>query len=237
MWKLLKEVKANTEKLVHDVETLKENYNHLKESLEFAQSEVKILSDENKNLSEIKNLKCELLQSNKGYEEFEQRLTDLEDKYDDVEQYTRKFNLEIHGFPEQGHEEDNSADVMKVGNILGIKLSRDDIDIAHRMKTKRTLHHGQLLSVSETMLLSKSKLYRARLNLRKVDLHELGAERIYNNENLTTWRAGLLSTVFTFTRGNFNFVHGKFNFTHGNFNFTHGNFFSVNLSKNRKYPL
>ena len=38
---------------------------------------------------------------------------------------------------------------------------------------------------------AKSKLYKARLNLRNVDLQDLGAEKIFINENLTAWRAEL----------------------------------------------
>ena len=35
VWKVLTEIRANTQKLVHDVESLKKNYKDLKDSLEF----------------------------------------------------------------------------------------------------------------------------------------------------------------------------------------------------------
>jgi len=38
---------------------------------------------------------------------------------------------------------------------------------------------------------AKSKLYKTRLNLRNADLQDLGAEKIFINENLTAWRAEL----------------------------------------------
>ena len=50
VWRVLTEVKANTEKLVCDVKALKESYNQLKTSLEFTQSEVESLSNKNKSL-------------------------------------------------------------------------------------------------------------------------------------------------------------------------------------------
>ena len=121
VWKLFTEVKANTEKLVHDVEAVKESYNQLKTSLEFTESEVENLPGENKSLKlEVKDLKSQLLLSEKRHEELELRLFDLEDKKNDVEKYTRKFNLEIHGYLEQGDEEDNSINVMKLGHFWAL---------------------------------------------------------------------------------------------------------------------
>ena len=38
---------------------------------------------------------------------------------------------------------------------------------------------------------AKSKLYKARLNLRKADLKDVGAEKIFLTENLTAWRVEL----------------------------------------------
>ena len=42
---------------------------------------------------------------------------------------------------------------------------------------------------------AKSKLYKARLNLRNADLKVVGAEKIFINENLTAWRAELFKEV------------------------------------------
>ena len=41
----------------------------------------------------------------------------------DLEQYTRKFNLVIHGIPER-QEEDNVENVISLGNILKVNLTR-----------------------------------------------------------------------------------------------------------------
>ena len=40
VWRILKEIKVNTENLVQEVETLKRNHEDLKESLTFTQSQV-----------------------------------------------------------------------------------------------------------------------------------------------------------------------------------------------------
>ena len=50
VWKILKEIKMNTEKVVQEVETLKGNYEDLKESLIFTQSQVEEIIQENKDL-------------------------------------------------------------------------------------------------------------------------------------------------------------------------------------------
>ena len=38
-------------------------------------------------------------------EELDERLNDIEDRHDDLERYTRKFNLVIDGIPELGEED------------------------------------------------------------------------------------------------------------------------------------
>ena len=43
VWKVLTDIRANTQKLVHDVESLKKNYKDLKETLKFAQNQVEFL--------------------------------------------------------------------------------------------------------------------------------------------------------------------------------------------------
>ena len=119
----------------------------------------------------------------------EQRLDEVEAKHDDLEQYTRKFNLVIHRILER-QEEDNIENVIKLGKLLEVNLSSGDIDIVHRMKTKSKDKPRPIIARFSNYN-AKSKLYKARLNLRNVDLQDLGAEKIFINENLTAWRAEL----------------------------------------------
>ena len=48
------------------------------------------------------------------------KLQDLEEKCDDIEQYSRKFNLEIHGIPEEEDED--------VGQIILQVATKIDAD-------------------------------------------------------------------------------------------------------------
>ena len=134
VWKVLTEIKANTVKLVLDVELLKENYNELKDS---TKSQVDNLVAENIIAnSKLKLLEGQVLTSKKELEEVKQRLHDVEGSHDDLEQYTLKFNLMIHDVPER-EEGDNVENVINLGKILKVNLTHGDIDIVHRLNTKK----------------------------------------------------------------------------------------------------
>ena len=122
-------------------------------------------------------------------EQVKQRLSDVEGSHDDLEQYTRKFNLVIHGIP-QREEEDNVENVINLGKSLKVNLTCGDIDIVRRLNIKNKTKIRPII-VRFSNYNAKSKLYKARINLRNATLHDLGAEKIFINENLTAWSAGL----------------------------------------------
>lgn len=77
IWKILTEIKANTEKLVLDVELLKATYNELIDSLYSTKSQVDNLVTENIAVnSKLKLLEEQVLTSKKKLEEVKQRLYD-----------------------------------------------------------------------------------------------------------------------------------------------------------------
>ena len=122
-------------------------------------------------------------------EELKQTLYDSEGSHDDLQRCTRKFNLVIHGIPER-KEEDNIENVISLGNILKVNLARGNIDIVHRLNTKNKTKTRPII-VRFSNYNAKSQLYKPRISLRNAPLHDLGAEKIFINENLTAWRAGL----------------------------------------------
>ena len=77
-----------------------------------------------------------------------------------------------------------------MGKILKVNLTRGDIDIVHRLNTKNKAK-TRPITVRFSNYNAKSQLYKARINLRNATLHDLGAEKIFINENLTAWRARL----------------------------------------------
>ncbi|XP_078374344.1 uncharacterized protein LOC144657857 [Oculina patagonica] len=194
VWKVLTEIKSNTEKLVNDVDSLKVNYKELQENLASTKAQVDILVKENKGLkSKVKSLEDDLSKSKEYSKEMELRLDDIEARHDDLEQYTRKFNLVIHGISER-EDEDNVENVIELGKLLNVNLTRGDIDIVHRMNTKFK-NKPRPIIVRFASYNAKNKLYKARLYLRNVTSQDLGPGKIYINENLTSWRADLFKEV------------------------------------------
>ena len=118
------------------MESLKGNYRELKETLQSTKGQVGTLVKENKGLkSKVKSREEQLLESKKEVEELDEKPNDIKARHDDLEQYTRKFNLVIHGLPEL-EEEDNVATVVTPGRLLQVNLTPGDIDIVRRMNTK-----------------------------------------------------------------------------------------------------
>jgi len=86
------------------------------------------------------------------------------DMHGHFEQYTRTFNLVIHGIPELEEEEDNVTNVVTLGKLLQINLTPGDIDvIVHRMNTKSKDKPRPIIARFSNYN-AKSKLYKARLN-------------------------------------------------------------------------
>ena len=124
--------------------------------------------------SKLKLLEEEVIMSKKELEQ---------GSHDNLEQYTRKFNLVIHGIPER-EEEDNAENVINLGKSLKVNLTRGDIDIVRRLNIKNKTKTRPII-VRFSNCNAKSQLYKARINPRNATLHDLGAEKIFINENLT----------------------------------------------------
>jgi len=149
---------------------------------------------ENKSLkSKVKSLEDDLSKSKGHSKEIEQRLDDVEARHNNLEQYTRKFNLVIHGIAER-EKEDNAENVIELGKLLNVNLTRSDIDIVHRLNTKYKTEPRQIIARFSSYN-AKNKLYKARLYLRNVTSRDLGPGKIYINENLTSWRTELFKEV------------------------------------------
>ena len=180
MWKPLKRIEINTTAL------LEEN-RQLRKSLEFTQTEVQEL----KSCNVLLATRIEALE---GREKIaDKTIHDLEEKYDDIEQYSRKFNLEIHGIPER-KEEDITQIILDLAEAIDADVWEEDIDICHRLY--KAEGKARPIIVKFTNYDSKYEMYSKRLRLRKVDNREkFGVERVFINENLTSRRALLYSKV------------------------------------------
>ena len=198
IWKVLHNSKENTNKLLEENKVIREQCNELQKSLEFHINKMEELVTKNKDLkSEVKSLKETLNEAN---EERDQLYTDLGtaiNQIDDLEQYTRKHNLDIHGIPEK--TEENLADqVITLGNALNVTIRRDDIDICHRMFTGRSASKPRPIIVRFKTYRTKKELYGVRKSLRNQNMNHIfqGAGIVYINENLTRMRRQLFAKVW-----------------------------------------
>jgi len=112
---------------------------------------------------------------------------------DDLNQYQRKHNLEIHGIPERENE-DLEVIVEELGKAVEVEIEYSDID--HRLPSKLK---PRLIIVKFKSYNDKSNLYQARWKLRSYvedpDANLNGAQKIYINENLTSTRKRLFAEV------------------------------------------
>ena len=124
----------------------------------------------------------------------EKKLEEATKMHDNLEQYSRKFNLEIYGIPEQ-EKEDTEEIVLNLAKRLNVHLEPEYIDIAHRMKKGNTRRRP--IIVRFTNYYSRNRLYMNRKKLRRANFEGFieGADRIYINENLTALRSQLFKKV------------------------------------------
>ena len=203
-----------------DIKDLQKNYNELQKSLEFSQAKIdeqtksnsylqaKVKGLEKKNTDMKKELESNAVKASKQMETSCSRLIEemasnlqkedgqiilLETKLDDLEQYTRKFNLEIWGIPED-KDKDLEDTIIKLSKCLNVDLRVKDIDIIHRFKKGNMTPKAIIVHFSNYY--SKDEMYHSRWKLRNANVSSIFcAEKIYINENLTALRAGLFKKV------------------------------------------
>ena len=155
MWKVLMRIEDNTNSLINDFKALQRNYNELRASLEFSQAKIDDLSTSNSVLQtkmeamekanfelreNVSNMEAKLQESLMKSVLLEEKIHEINSKHDDLEQYTRKYNLEIDGIPEV-YGEDLEDVVIKLARSIDAGVRPEDIDIVHRFKKgKRQLN-------------------------------------------------------------------------------------------------
>ena len=130
----------------------------------------------------------------------------LEYEHDALEQYTRKFNIEIHGIPE--YEGENLQDiVIKTGQRMSVDVITEDIDIVHRLYRKSPAIKP--IIVRFTTYKKRREFYKSRFNLKEANTTEIIGStqgdkegRIFINENLTQYRQEILAKARKMKRAN-----------------------------------
>ena len=119
---------------------------------------------------------------------------------DDLEQYTRKNSLEIHGIPKDCHSTTEEV-VLKLATSLNVNVNPSDIEITH--KIKRRGNNSSPVIVKFISHKVKTSLYKERVKLRNLKVSDVfpgysnavrsEKPQIFLNENLTNYRRGLVS--------------------------------------------
>ena len=185
----LQEMRAESRSMADEMRELKASFNKqtteintLKESLKGAE----ILTDQlNKSVECLK----------KKVENQRNEINELYEQQDNLEQYTRKNSLEIHGIPEDLYALTEQA-VIKLGEHLQVDILPEDIDISHKLFTGKSNLKGIIVKFISHK--KKTQLYKKRTALKKIKLANMfpgpssaaiaNSKGIFINENLTPFR-------------------------------------------------
>ena len=208
IWSALNKIQRNTDELLKENRALRNLYNELQKSLEFHVSKVESLETKNEALkTEVNSLKRAVRKAEDEIDGLYQEIDDLTsdlgtaiNQFDDLEQYTRKHNLEIHGISESP-EENVAEKVIKLAKVVNVHITDNDIDICHRMSSRRPDAPKPII-VRFQSYRAKSELYKARKHLKSVSLKNFfnNTDAVYINENLTNYRRDLFAKARKFKK-------------------------------------
>lgn len=120
------------------------------------------------------------------------QITQLETRFEEVEQYTRKNCVEIQGIPKEKNE-DVVDIVQKVGDMVGFKIETNMIDNCHRLYSKQDGSAPGII-VKFTRFLDKEEFLAKKRAKRELSTRYMGLKsdiRIFVNESLSPARRKL----------------------------------------------
>ena len=112
---------------------MKDSVNFNEKELEDLKDSLLKTKDENKSLKILLDeTRRELKTMKDDFGEQKEESDQLWSALDDLEQYTRKNSLEIHGIPQDAYSNTDAA-VIKVAEALNITVEPEDIEISHKI--------------------------------------------------------------------------------------------------------
>ena len=127
--------------------------------------------------------------------QLEGQITSLKKTCNELEQYSRRECLEIHGIPlppkERDFKENTNELVLKIGDMMGVSVRPEDISVSHRIPTSQKYQgrrSAPAIIVKFTRRDTKEMFYRGRKELRGLATKDLGFSDeniIFINESLT----------------------------------------------------
>ena len=194
-------VLSDNRKIQRDLETLKESMNVQDRELKQTQQQLTKAVAQSELLK--KELDAALSKLGKQQEDIDRMWW----KQDDLEQYSHKNSLELHGIPRGAYSSTEEA-VLKMTNALNVIVRPEDIEISHHIRLK----HSEAIIVKFVSHKVKSQVYKARTRLKNVSLTGLfqdcpassrtESNRIHMCESLTAYRRHLVNKSNTQRRNN-----------------------------------
>ena len=133
-------------------------------------------------------LQKEITQLKNSIEKKDQQIHDMEKQIDQLEQYTRRNSLRIHGIPEKETEDTCEETLNVINENLGLSppITPSDIDRVHRVGPRSTNRSGP----RSVILKLATYRVRARIFSQRAKLRHC-RDKIYINEDLTKMRSNL----------------------------------------------
>lgn len=192
---ILDNIQDTIARILHENGQLRDELKELKASLKSKDREVQNLQESlSKTCERNKALELELKAAKVKIDKQDGEIYNLWDNLDNLEQYTRKNSLEIHGVPKEAYSSTEEA-VLAIANALDVDISSNDIEISHHLKRKNS---NTAIIVKFANHKDKTKLYKARTKLKTVKTSSIFPrctvtipefkDRIFINENLTGHR-------------------------------------------------
>ncbi|XP_070543753.1 uncharacterized protein [Ptychodera flava] len=149
---------------------------------------------------EIKEIQLDTVQLKANNDRLQDQLTvtqrelsNTQEELHDLQQYSRRNNIEIHGIPQRNGEDTNDI-VVRVAAAVGVDITPSDIDISHRLPSRQNQtqqrHQTPAIIVKFVRRSVRNSIYYARKNLRgqtpnQIRVGDNNTNNIYINENLT----------------------------------------------------
>ena len=127
-------------------------------------------------------------------DEIIRKLSDfLDERTDELDQYSRRSSMRIMGIPEVTAESTDDLATKVVGS-LGVEINTRDIDRSHRVG-RRDDDKPRTILVKFVSHRGKTEVMRAKKNLKSIGTKKIGAQgKIFINEDLTRLRAQIAAT-------------------------------------------
>lgn len=196
---MLIDIQINIATILRENKSIRSEMADLKRTIQQQKDDITALKTSQEHTTKQYNeAERELAAARKKIQEQEEEIGELYDLQDKLEQYTRKNSLEIHGVPESAYTETEDV-VLKLAEALDVSVEPKDIEICHKLNRKG----NKPIIVKFISHKVKTNLYRARAKLKNVRVSNIfphcssstlvQADRIFLNENLTSYRKKIMS--------------------------------------------